>query len=100
MQPDQIESANWLWNLFTVGGMLSALVVSIGAFIRSCRRQPPLTEEIYKEFATKKDLEKLRDEINPSLANGSKLFREIERALGQVEGQLKHCPYFCGHIQK
>ena len=95
MQPHEIESANWLWNLFTIGGTLTAMVVSIGAFVRSCRRQPPLTEEIYKNFATKADLDKLRDDITKSLSGGTTLFREIERSMGQIEGQLKRCPYFC-----
>ncbi len=80
MQPNEIESAGWLWHLFTIGGTLTALIASIGAFVRSCRRTPPLTEEIYKNFATKEDLRLLR--------GGTTLFREIERAVGKIEGQL------------
>jgi hypothetical protein len=88
MQPNEIESAGWLWHLFTIGGTLTALIASIGAFVRSCRRTPPLTEEIYKNFATKEDLRLLREEITKSLAGGTTLFREIERAVGKIEGQL------------
>jgi hypothetical protein len=89
MDPQTSESANWLWYLFTIGGNLSAIIVSIGAFVRSCRRQPPLTEELYKDFATKPDLEKLREDVNESLSQGTTLFREIERSIGRIEGKLE-----------
>ena len=96
MDPQTTESAGWLWNLFTVGGNLSAILISILAFIRSCRRQPPLSEEMYKDFVSKGDFEKLRKEINISLASGTTLFREIERSVGQIEGQLKYILLFFG----
>jgi len=89
MQPHEVESAGWLWSFFTIGGSLTAIIVSIGSFVRSCRRTPPLTEEVYKNFATKEDLRLLREEITKSLAGGTTLFREIERSIGQIEGQLK-----------
>jgi hypothetical protein len=102
MDPHEIESANWLWNLFTVGGSLSALVVSIGAFIHSCRRHPPLTEEIYQNFATKDDLKELKKEIKESLDSGTTLFREINGAVLKIEGkqevQLQQCSQFCKAI--
>lgn len=100
MQPHEVEAASWLWNLVQVGGTITAVLVSIGAFVRSCRRQPPLTEEIYRNFATKQDLKDLHDEITKSLAGGTTLFREIERSMGQIEGQLKRCPFLCGVLQQ
>ena len=94
------ESAGWLWNFFTIGGTLASLVTAIGAFIVSARRHPPLPEELYKDFARKGDLDKLRDDIKEELSQGSKLFRETERTLGRLEGLLDRCPYLCARPNK
>lgn len=95
MDPEHTASAAWLWQFVTVGGSISAIVLSAAAFIRSCRRYPPISEEMYRSFITKSDFETLRAEITRSLSSGTTVFREIERALGKIEGQLARCPYFC-----
>ena len=107
--------------VITICCTITAVAVSLAAFIRSCRRNPPLTEELYQNFVTKPDLERFRndtkenfeklqtgtktdfkslhDEITRSLTSGTTLFREIERSMGQIEGQLKACP-LCAFIKK
>ena len=110
MSPQDVDNARLLWQLVQVGGTVVALITALIAV----RRRPPLSEELYKDFATKADLDDLRSdfnrdlaalktdlatykaEINVALGAGTKMFHDMERTLGRVEGLLERCPYLCG----
>ena len=103
MDPQTTEQAVYQYNFISTIASLAALVASLAAVIRTFRRQPPLSEEVYKCFATKDDLhklgsqvEKLREDIDKKMASGEKLFHDFERVIGQLEGIIKMCPLLCG----
>lgn len=96
---------------------LTPLVCMTVAIVVARRRTPPLSEEMYKDFATKLDLSALRDDTAAKLeslhVDMEEKFRElfsrqhldgksvedkfqaIVRSLGRIEGQLERCPLFC-----
>lgn len=71
---------------------LIATVATIIGGLATLRRNPPLPEQIAKDYATKKDLEKEIEEINKrieylehSLLNE---VRNASTAIGRIEGAL------------
>ena len=112
----ELSPAHIIWPLLSI----IASVVVIGSGIWSAvvisRRRPPLSEELAKEYATKKDLAdeisdvnrrmdrelghaftSLKDqgsEIKSLINTVNKIQRETERTLGRIEGKLDH------HIQE
>jgi hypothetical protein len=104
MDANTVESAVFQYNLISNIASLAALGASVFAMLKAYRREPPLSEQILKDFATKNDLhdlkielEKTRTEINQQLRSGDKCFKDLERVIGQLETLFKICPYFCGH---
>jgi len=80
--------------------------VQIGVAIWSGRRKPGVTEEVYRDYATKKELAELRQDFNRTMTeffarqhiNQSAIedkFQAILRSVGQIEGQIKQCPNLC-----
>ena len=105
MDPQSVEQAIFQQNLFSSVVSVAAFAASLAAIIKAFRRDPPLSETVIKEFATKADLkelkddmQKLQDEINKQLRSGDKCFKDLERVIGQLEGAMKFCPYLCGRI--
>ena len=99
------EQAAFNYNLLNCVASLSAVGASIAAVIRTFRRQPALSEEVYKTFATKDDLKELKHhiddvktEIDRKLASGDKCFKDMERVIGKLEGFLSRCPFMCGQV--
>jgi hypothetical protein len=71
----------------------------IGVFIQS-RRQPPIGEQMHKEFATKQELESVRKEASDSMRrvharidalieSNDGFFRESERSRGHLLGKVE-----------
>jgi hypothetical protein len=103
MDPQTTESAIFQYNLISNIASLAALGASVFAMLKAYRREPPLSEQILKDFATKADLhdlkvelEKTRTEINQQLRSGDKCFKDLERVIGRLETMLSMCPYLCG----
>lgn len=95
MNPDDVRSAQLLWNLLIILALLISVVAPIVAVYISSRRMPPLREELLEKFSRKDDLEKLRCEflahkqaVANELAQGSVIFRDICKSLGKLEGKL------------
>lgn len=103
MDPNTVESAVFQYNLISNIASLAALGASVFAMLKVNRREPPLSEQILKDFATKNDLhdlkvelEKTRTEINAQLRSGDKCFKDLERVIGKLETMFSICPYLCG----
>ena len=103
MDPNTTEQAVFQHNLFSSVVSVAAFVTSLLVGWRSLRREPPLSETVIKEFATKtevsdlrKEIVALREEINGQLQSGNRCFKDIERVIGQLEGALRMCPLLCG----
>ena len=89
---------------------LAALVSSVMSIARGFRRDPPLPEEVAKEYATKRELhneisslkgelKSERERVDGILAQQFKLMRElmekinqwqlgVERMIGRIEGKV------------
>jgi len=74
--------------------------------IASLRRKPSVSEEIYRDYATKKELSDLRCDFNKTMGeffarqhnNQSAVedkFQAILHSVGRIEGELKKCPNIC-----
>jgi hypothetical protein len=83
-----------------------AVFVQVGVAIWSGRRKPGVTEEVYRDYATKKELAELRHDFNKTMnelfsrqhlnqQDIDNKFNAIMRSVGQIEGQLKSCPNTC-----
>lgn len=83
-----------------------AVIVQIGIAIWNGRRRPGVTEEVYRDYATKKELAELRHDFNKSMSelfarqhlNQSSIedkFNSILLKIGKVEGKLEKCPTIC-----
>lgn len=103
--PDDIQQAISLGQII-IALLPLAVIVQIGIAIWNGRRRPGVTEEVYRDYATKKELAELRQDFNKSMAelfsrqhmNQSSIedkFSAILRSVGQIEGQLKNCPNVC-----
>lgn len=101
-----------------MGQLVPALAVILGVIstvagiVLSFRRRPPLAEEMYRDFATVKQLDQLRAEFNRTMAEifdvqrqlksgMDQNFKDLERGIGRIEGQLRNCPgpKLCEQIQ-
>jgi hypothetical protein len=105
VDPQNVEQAVFTQNLFNSGVSLAAFAASLAAVYRSFRREPPLSETVIREFATKSDLHELRQELqkiqedmNKQLRSGDKCFKDLERVIGKLEGAMQFCPYLCGRV--
>lgn len=103
MDANTTQQAVFQYQFISNIASLAALGASLAAIIKSYRREPPLSEQILKDFATKNDLhelkvelEKTRTEINLQLRSGDKCFKDLERVIGRLETMLSMCPYMCG----
>lgn len=103
MDPDTTQQAVFQYNLVSNITSLAALGASLAAIIRSFKRNPPLSETMLKDFATKDDfrelkaeLEKHRVDMNAQLRSGDKCFKDLERVIGKLEVLFEMCPYMCG----
>lgn len=86
--------------------IVSPIVAMIIAIIVLRRRTPPLSEELYKDFATKAEVTALRTHFDVTMKeyferqhlDGKSVedkFQAIMRSVGRIEGQLERCPLFC-----
>lgn len=80
-----------------------AVIAQIGIAVWNARRRPGVAEEVYRDYATKKELAELRQDFNKSISelftrqhlNQQSIedkFNSIILKIGKVEGQLKHYP--------
>ena len=107
MDPNTTEQAIFQHNFFNTIVSVAAFITSLLVGWKSFRREPPLSETVIKEFASKaevaelkKEISSLRIEINAQLRSGDSCFKDIEHVLGRVEGMLDRCPYVCGQMKK
>lgn len=97
--------------LGSIAGTVTAVVVAVVAVVKLNRRQPPLAEEIAKNYATRTELDEeiqtLNDRItrevgvilSTSIEQSKKLdsliittnqtSRDTERSLGRIEGKIE-----------
>jgi len=102
-----VDQGTFLWLLVITVGQIVQIVVGLA----SLRRKPPIAEEIYRDFATKAELCAMREEFRQTLSeyfqrqhiNQSAIddkFQAIMRSVGEIEGQLRRCPYFCKEVRQ
>lgn len=78
------------------------------------RRRPPITEELYRDFVRRGELQALeernqiardetratikilRDNMESMVRTNAKSFSELERALGRIEGAMRNKPSYRG----
>jgi hypothetical protein len=92
--------------------VLAAMVTNLIATLASFRRRPPITEELYKEFALKEELDaafaKAEKNLTERIVHSDKIhveifgiirtgqaasaqnFQDLERAIGRVEGLVQN----------
>jgi hypothetical protein len=108
--PESIQQAITLGQIITALLPLTVLV-QVGIAIYAARRKPSISEELYREYATKKDLAELRCDFNKTISeyfarqhlNQSAIddkFQAIMRSIGKVEGKLEKCPTICPPINR
>lgn len=106
MQPTDVENAVFVLRLFQAVHGILLLIVAVFSIAAYFRRRPPVTEELYRDFATKSEVTGLRSEMRGTMSeyftrqhiNQSAIedkFQAIMNMIGEVNGQLKRCPYFC-----
>ncbi len=105
ISPDQLANAITLVRLGSILVPL-AVVLNVAISLWAARRRPPITEELYRDFATKAEVHALREEIRRTLSElftrqhtdqGAieDKFQSIMNMLGTVNGKLARCPYLC-----
>jgi hypothetical protein len=89
-----------------IGLVPLATIAQLLLNIYNSRRKPSVAEELYRDFATKKELADLRVDFRETMnefftrqhqnqsATDDK-FNSIMRSIGVVEGEIKKCPHFC-----
>lgn len=103
--PEQLQQAIMIGQIILAAIPLMVFV-QIGIQIWSARRRPGVTEEVYRDYATKKELAELRHDFNKTMSeffsrqhmNQSAIedkFQAIMRSVGSIEGELKKCPSLC-----
>lgn len=96
--PGTSPTSEFTGNTLMVIGQLVTVVVSVAALWKSSSRQPPIEEEIHKEFVRREEwdqsgqrLHARIDETNESIKElhheVGKGFQDVERALGRIEGK-------------
>jgi hypothetical protein len=81
-------------------------IAGVAANIWNARRKPSVSEEVYRDYATKKELSELRQDFNKTMSeffarqhiNQSAVedkFQAILHSVGRIEGELKKCPNIC-----
>lgn len=99
VSPAEIQQAISLGQII-VALLPLAVLVQIGVAVWSGRRRPGVTEEVYRDYATKKELAELRHDFNKSIGelfarqhlNQQSIedkFSSIIRAVGKIEGQIQ-----------
>ena len=99
VSPELLSQAIFLMQALIALGVLLPFI-RIGISIWAARRQPSITEQLYKDYATKKDLEKLENHFNETMTeyfvrqhNESSAindkFQAIMQSIGEIKGQLK-----------
>lgn len=90
-------------NTMIVLGQVVTMIVAVGGLLLALlgmRRQPPIAEEMHKEFVRRREwedsIQRLHDRIDKALTkvgelqdHQGKVTNDMERALGNLEGTLK-----------
>lgn len=106
-----MNEAQFAWPLISVLASVSAIVVAVVAVVKLNRRQPPLAEELAKNYATRCELDEDVKELNcridreirlilsANIEQGKKLdsliattgqtARDTDRSLGRIEGKIE-----------
>ncbi len=103
--PAQIDNAVTLARIILAVIPLAA-ILQVAVAVWNARRKPSVSEEVYRDYATKKELAQLRADFNATMTelfarqhlNQSAVedkFNAIMRSVGVIEGQLKKCPKVC-----
>lgn len=101
LSPANGPSPEFTGNTILVIATLLSMAVSVASLVRSGRRQPPIAEEMHKEFVRREEWDqsgqRLHDRIDETQCSIKELHREVgkgfqdvERALGRIEGKQSH----------
>lgn len=88
-----------LWKIIGISSVLVNLILALKAL----RRDPPVSEELYRDFATKTEVKQLREEFLKTTGEvfevlrhvGDKFAHEVSTLTAQVNrisGILERCP--------
>jgi len=76
-----------------------APIVAIAAALSSMRRKPPISEELYRDFVTKSELDALRQEVRKTWQELFGVTRALKDDIGDmaenvatIKGFLSRCP--------
>ncbi len=97
--PEHFENAVTLARIILAVVPLAA-ILQVAVALWNARRKPSISEEVYRDFATKKELAQLRTDFNSTMTeffsrqhtNQSAIddkFTSIMRSVGRIEGELK-----------
>jgi predicted NAD/FAD-binding protein len=98
-------NAEHIQQAITIGRLILAVVplasiISVIVSVWNARRKPSVSEEVYRDYATKKELADLRTDFNQTMSeffsrqhiNQSAVedkFQAILHSVGRIEGELK-----------
>lgn len=97
--PENIQQAINLGQII-VALLPLAVIAQIAIALWAARRKPSISEELYREYATKREVAEIRSDFNKIIGelfnrqhlNQSAIddkFSAIMRSVGMIEGQLK-----------
>ena len=98
-----MSEADFLWKgLIVVAAIMSAIGTPLSVWLSS-RRTPPVTEELYRDFATKEEVRQLRQEFLSTSGEIFDVMRKLKESLDEsmrplvaqinrLEGVLSRCP--------
>ncbi len=104
-----MSEADFLWKALVVLSVIVSVVATPIALLINSRRRPTLTEELYRDFATKQDLAALRSEMMTVTGEIFSVTRKLKDEatalvghLNRLDGILSRCPgpTECGHAKK
>lgn len=97
--PEATYTGNFVFTM----ALITGAVVGVVSLIYMGKRNPPLSEEMYRDFATRKEFgdqntacdesfRRVYTRIEKEIDGCNKRFLNIERDLGRIEGQIERQP--------
>jgi hypothetical protein len=92
----RMEQATFVWFALITAAQVGGIIANIV----SIRRKPSIPEELYRDYATKKELFDLRNDFNKTMneffnrqhinqASIEDRFQAIMRSVGRIEGAIQ-----------
>lgn len=90
-----MSEGQFLWLLLITGGQVISVIVGLA----SLRRRPPVQEELYKDFATRAEVQQLRAEFLKTAGEVFDVTRQLKESsislvaqINRLDGVVSRCP--------